>query len=236
MQTFDEIRLAALARLSEFTDKYPRGRQSLYRRIGVRQQQLAAAATRENPEYFGTSAIGAVEDGACDFADIDTPVDTPERITKITVRTLNDALDDDEIAALGFAVGDEVTIVPIADPDGVKPRATLRDNVLRGVAGELDDVTEIDVHYPRRPEATEVDEDGTRSVDIADPYSELLVIDLMEFAAGLVADGAAIAAKVVASTAKEKSELEAGFTSHARGYSPMVSRFARPPHGGRPDA
>lgn len=238
MQTFDEIHKAMLGRLAEFTDRYPKGRSTFYRRIGVRQQQLFAHAARENPEYFGTSALGTVEDGECDFADIAAPVDTPERITKIVVTAMDtDDLDDDAIEALGFTVGAEVSVVPIADPDGVKPRATFRDNILRGVDGELDTVTEIEVHYPRRPEPTAVDEDGTRTVEIADPYSELLVIDLLEYAAKMTPGvEKSVVAAIAAATMDEKQELLAGFTAHARGYSPMQSRFHRPPSGARPDA
>lgn len=220
---FEDVRQAALARLGEFTDKFPHGTQVPYRRIGVRQQQLYALAAHENPEYAGECATAAVTAGAVDFADIDTPVSTPERVTRIDIKTLGG--DPPE----GYEVGQEVTIVPLADPDGEAPRATLRNGVLRGVDGELDEVAEVSVYYPYRPEATAATEDGTRDVEIPDPYSELLVIDLARDYVRKALHLGATRAEIIGAIEDEEKSLIEAWAMHAREYAPIVARFAKPP-------
>lgn len=231
MQTFEQIVEAALARLAEFTSWYPHGRQVAYRRVGIRQQELYAIAAHVSPEYSGECALADVTDGAVDFDDIALPVDTPERITTILVYELDPGYVAPEDGSPVLAVGDEISVVPIADPDsGVFPRATLRRGVLRGYAGELDEVTRIEVYYPYRPEPADSDEDGTREVEVPDPHSELLVVDLareyLQKAQGL--DDKSRAGAIALLDREEERRLEA-WVQHVTQYAPTQSRFGRPP-------
>lgn len=217
---FEDVRQAALARLGEFTDKFPNGTQVPYRRIGVRQQELYAMAAHENPEYAGTCAEGDVTNGAVSFATMSPPVLTPERITRIEVS---------EVTGAAYQLGTEITVVPIADQDGIAPRATLRNGLLKGVAGELDDVTKVNVFYPYRPEPTAATETGTREVEIPDPYSELLVIDLAREYVRKALHLGATRAEIIGAIEDEEKPLLGAWAAHVREYAPIVARFARPP-------
>lgn len=221
---FEDVRQAALARLGEFTDKFPHGTQVPYRRIGVRQQELYAIAAHENPEYAGECAVGDVVSGAINFATMSPPVKDPERITRVEINTLGAS------PPASYAVGMEITVVPIADPDGIAPRATLRNGVLKGVAGELDQVTKVEVFYPYRPEPTAANETGAREVEIADPYSELLVIDLArDYVRKALQLGATDRTAIIGLLNEEEAPLVASWLAHVREYAPIVGRFARPP-------
>lgn len=221
MQTFEEIRQATLIRLGEFSDKWPDGRQGPYRRIGVRQQQLFADAADQNPEYAGVCAIGTVDAGAVDLASMEPPVSAPERITKIVVKTLT--------GQTVYPIGTEITVVPIADPDGVAPRAYIRNKKLYGVNGELDRVASIEMFYPYRPEPTSATESGTREVEVPDPYSELLVVDLaQDYARKAISITKESRAEIVAYFASEEGQLTAMYLRHVREFAPIQSRFGRP--------
>lgn len=222
MQTFEDIRVGALIRVSEFTDYRPTGTQAPYRRIGIRQQELFADATHENPEYAGQCAIGTVDSGAVALTSMSPPVATPERITKIIIKTVN--------GSTKYKVGDEITIVPVADPDGIPPRAYLRNKTLIGVDGELDGVGSIEMFYPYRPEPTSATEDGTRLVEIADPYSELLVVDLAEdYLAKALQLDQKIRDAIIALFKAEETDMHERWLQHVREYAPIQSRFAMPP-------
>lgn len=222
MQTFEEIRQASLARIGEFTDKYPTGTQVPFRRIGVRQQQLYAMAAHENPEYTGQCAIGTVDSGAVDLTSMSPPVATPERISLIKIYELNDA------ERPPYSAGDEITVVSVADQDGNAPRALLRHKRLYGINGELDGVATIEIFFPYRPEPTDADEDGTREVEIADPHSELLVVDLTKLYARLAMTREE-RAPLMADLKEEEDEMIAAWLAHVREYAPIQSRFTKPP-------
>lgn len=223
---YEAVRKAALARLGEFTDRTPSGRAVPYRRIAVREAELFAIAAKENQEYAGVSAIGAIdEDGAADIRGIAAPLPVPELLTKIIVATLTDDADPEE---LSFAVGDEVTIVSIADRDGVAPRATLRDGVLRGVDEDFAFVEEVEVFYPYRPDPAAADEDGTRAVQLVDPYDELLVIDLArEYIRKAMTLDKTTRGEVVALLDAEEARMVPNFLAHVRTFAPVQGRFAR---------
>lgn len=227
MQTFEEIRQAALARLAEFTDQAPSGRQVPYRRIGVRQQELYAIAADLNPEYSGDCAIGDVDEGACDLKQMEDAEDVAnaERITKVLVKARSTEADG------SWPVGTEVHIIAIGDPDAADaPRATLRRGVIRGYAGELDKVSQLEVYYPYRPEPTAAAEDGTREVEIPDPHSELLVIDLCrDYVRKAMALDMKDRTAIIAMLAEEEEPMLARWGTHVQEYAPVQSRFARPP-------
>lgn len=219
-QTFEDVRQAALARVAEFTDQYPLGQQVPYRRIGVRQQQLYAIAAHESAEYAGQCATGTVDSGIVDLGDIVAPIAAPERITFIEIATL--ASDSP------YAVGDRVTVVSAADRDGVAPRAYLRNNRLIGIQGELDTIATVRIFYPYRPEPTASDEDGTRVVEMPDPHSELLVVDLARnyIQKMLQLDGRA---DIVALFTTEEAPLLVAWRHHVAEFAPLTTRFRQPP-------
>lgn len=228
MQTFEQIRRAALARLAEFSDKFPHGTEVPFRRIGIRQQQLFAEAARLNHEYAGECAIGTLEDGAIDLREITAPVAVPEIITLIRVNELAPDYDGDTLE-----VGQEVSVVAIDDPDGLFPRATLRNGVLKGYEAELDDVVSVEIFFPSRPEPTASDEDGTREVEIPDPHSELLVLDLAKDLCRKALDLGTDRTAILALLGEEESGFLDAYRDHVRDYAPIRARFARPPQAPR---
>lgn len=214
--TFEEIRQAALARLMEFTDRAPSGQAVPYRRIAVRQQFLFAEAARANPEYAGVCAVGGVVNGAADLAQMAPPVKRPEAITLVEV------VDGGET----WPAGTRITIVPTEDPDGIPPRARLRNRVIVGVGDELGNVASIRVHYPYIPEGPAPAENGEREVEMAGPYDELLVIDLtreLMRKALTVAPDDRLA--VVNLLNEEEAPLLAAWLAHAAGYAPIEARL-----------
>jgi hypothetical protein len=83
--TTEAIVVNALARAQEYNTIRPVARSVLYRRISIRQQELAIAAARVNRDYYGVAANAVVIGGAIDVNDITSPVQWPEFIDKITV-------------------------------------------------------------------------------------------------------------------------------------------------------
>lgn len=217
--TFEDVRQAALARLMEYGDRWPHGRSVAYRRIGVRQQQLYAMAARANPEYAGVCAVGGLVNGVANFATMEPPVLRPEAITLVEIHDPGES---------DYEVGQRITIVTADDPDGLAPRAFLRRRVLVGVGNELAGVATIKVWYPYIPEPARPDEGGSREVEIPDPYSELLVIDLArDYARKTIALEPDIRAAIVRMQDEEEGPLLAEWIAHVRGYAPLETRFAR---------
>ena len=217
--TFEDVRQAALARLMEYGDRWPHGRSAPYRRIGVRQQQLYAMAARANPEYAGVCAVGGLVNGVANFAAMEPPVLRPEAITLVEIHDPGES---------DYEVGQRITIVTADDPDGLAPRAFLRHRVLVGVGNELAGVATIKVWYPYIPEPASADEDGSREVEIPDPYSELLVIDLArDYARKTIALEPDIRAAIVRMQDEEEAPMLAEWLAHVRGYAPIEARFAQ---------
>src|SRR5690606_33580519 len=127
-----------------------------------------------------------------------------------------------------YEVGQRITIVTADDPDGLAPRAFLRHRVLVGVANELAGVASIKVWYPYIPEPTAPDENGSREVEIPDPHSELLVVDLArDFARKTISIAPETRAAIVAALNDEEAPMLAEWIAHVRGYAPLETRFAR---------
>jgi len=207
----------ALARVTEHTDQFPQSRLSMIRRVGVRQQQLLARAAGINIDYYGACAETVLVNGACDLADIASPVPTPELITKIEI---------DDPGESAYASGDEINIVPSTDPDAdLPPRMTLRDLVLEAVGTDLDGVTSIMVFYSRLSTAYGAN-DGDTLTEISSPHDELLVIDLavdlLKKARGL--DETVRAAALASLQGEEKDALQ-GYDAHVLSYGPTRARM-----------
>lgn len=219
--TIEEIAVQALARASEFSNSVPGARSTMYRRVGIRQQQLFARAARLNPDYYGVCATGALDTGAVDLADLVAPVEAADSIMRIEIA---------DAGASAYAAGQEVAVVPLADPDiEDAPRVTLRNRVIRGVGADLTGVTSLKVHYSRLPLAV-APTDAARVADLEEPHVELLVVDLAKYlvnkATGLqeVAQKAALAAL----DAEEHGLLDA-FDGHVMEYVGSArARFLAP--------
>ncbi|MGH3428478.1 MAG: hypothetical protein ACRDQZ_13075 [Mycobacteriales bacterium] len=216
--------MGAMARVSEFTDTYPKSRMLMYQRIGLRQQQLFAIATESNQDYFG-SAASAPLDGLkrADLADIADPVPTPEQIQRVEVY----GTDADPSAP---AVGTEIAIVPLGDLVAEDPpRATLRDLVFQGVPPDLAHVTDILVYFAR-VSASYGGGDAATQVELPAPYDILLDIDLALYlirgARGL---DQSIRSEAIQLLSAEESGLVEGWTTHVTHAIVVSSRFARPP-------
>lgn len=213
--TCGQVHKNALARAWQATKEIPTPEALAFRRVGVYQQTLIAAAGKENPEFYGASATTSLVGGAADFGDIADPVPVPALIDAIVIG-----------AASGYAGGTEISIVPASDPaSGVRPRATLRDLVLRGIGTDLDGVSSVTMYYTRQAPMYGPDDRDT-VVELASPHDELLVIDLAEYmlARSPSASSAAVVA-LLAAMANEKKEALGQFMDYVKNYAPMGSRF-----------
>lgn len=224
--TFEQVRTAALSRLMEFTDRFPSGVQVPYRRIGVRQQWLYALAARVNPDYATEAAEATLsaDPVGVDLDLIADPIETPENLTRIEIK---------DAGTSSYSTGDKVTVVPVADQDGLAPRVTIRNRAIYAVGTDLDDVTSLLIYYPYRPEPTDSDEDGTRTVEITQPYEELLVIDLArEYIRKSLSMEPDQRGAVVGMFDEEEAPLLEAWLEHVRTYAPTEGRFRTARYGG----
>jgi len=175
----EDLTIQALARCAEFGNDYPQTRSVLYRRLGVRQQQLFAAAARTNPEYFGATAIGTLDSGGkISLASLGdptatVPVEAMERIMRIEVAASS---------GTAPAAGTEINVVAVTDAESaaLPPRVTIRGGTIAPVGSDLTGVTEILVYYARRPFRTNYDDKNT-VIELPEPFQDLLVVDLARF-------------------------------------------------------
>lgn len=218
--TAEEIAVMALARAAEFSQKVPSARSVMYRRIGIRQQQLYARAAKVNPDWAGTMGTAALVawNGlrAIDLADLVTS--SADLITRIEIY-------DKGTSAL--VNGQEVNIVTLADPDAADaPRVIIRDRIVQAYNNELNNVTSLAIHFSKVPLAIAAT-GGALAVELPEPHVELLVIDLTRH---LLQKTIALAASertaaIGALDAEEAPVLEA-FDEHVRSYSDAtVARF-----------
>lgn len=173
MATLEQLVIAALARALDLDAEVPSTRQVLWRRLQLRQQQLFSIASRLNPDYYGVSASGVLDSNAAlNLDDLATTalVDQAVGIQRIEI---------DNAGTSGLTTGDEVNIVSVDDTDAeVSPRVTLRDFIIRGVGSDLTNVTSLCVFYSRIPDLIQ-EALGTETIQLPEPYQELLVVDLL---------------------------------------------------------
>lgn len=217
MATVEELVIQALARAMEFGDNFPATRSLLYRRLGVRQQQLFAAAARVNPYYFGDIAIGTLD--AAGSIDINLSGD-PEAADPVENMELISEVAIEDPGTSGFAAGDEVHVVPLHDPEvAFAPRVTIQGHVIRQVGTDLANVVSIRLYYSRRPFRIDPD-DAASPISLPETFSELLVVDVAKY---LLRKAATIPQEVrqVALTALEAEEQEAlgNFIEHVREFT-----------------
>lgn len=221
--TVEDVVIAGLARVQEYARSYPAVRSVLYRRVSLRQQELAAMAAKVNRDYYGVAATAIVTAGASDINDIATPVPVPELIHKIEVAAVS--------AGSPYNVGDEVSIVRLADEAAEEPpRVTIRSGVIRQAKADLATVTQLKVYYSKIPDALLPTETGTSVVAIAPPYDELLVLDIAELVVERALHGdAADQAKTVLKTAieEEVKAWEGRWLTRVAEYGITRTRFER---------
>lgn len=220
--TAEDIAILALGRAAEFSQKVPRARSVMYRRIGVRQQQLFTRAAKINPEWAGVRATAALGTWtgvrALDLADIITPSEAADLITRI------------EIADKGgsaYVNGQEVMPVSLADPGCADaPRVLIRNRMILAYNSELDNVTSLNVYYSRIPLAI-APTDGDCDIEMPEPHVELLVVDLTRHLLQMtIALAATERAAAMAALDNEEKELLGLFDEHVARYSDATrSRF-----------
>jgi len=171
--TYEEVIENALARTLDWDGEFPSTRLPMYRRVGVRQQQLFSMASKINPDYYGTEA-GADLDSEyrLDLKDLDGAANLDQACGVQRVVILDPGTST-------YVADDEVNIVSIDDIDAdLPPRVTIRDQIVKGVGTDLALVTSLCVKYPRYADMPANTEDGTTDIELQQPYQELLVIDL----------------------------------------------------------
>lgn len=215
--SYEDIVKLALARASEYALDYAPVRSLLYRRASIRQQQIAAAASKVNPDYFGVAADAVIVGGSADLADIVTPVPTPETIQHIFVSG---------VAGAGATVGDEVSLVRVGDEVAEEPpRATLRNGIIRGVGSDFDEITSIKVYYAKLPDIAAVAEPGTTLVLLPPPHDSLLVVDLVKYILMRARIDEAGRTALMGAITAEETTLEQAWLAHVTAFGPVRTRF-----------
>lgn len=222
--TVEDLTIQALARCDEYGASYPSVHSVMYRRLGVRQQQLFSAAARINPEYFGLQADGTLDtNGEISLAltgdpDATSPVPNMELISKIEVLANDGSVD-------ALPVGTEIYVVPITDLDAaLAPRLTIRGGTFAPVGTDLATVTQIRVYYSYRPFRLEPDSEST-PIELPEPFHDLLVVDLARF---LLRKSASLTKEVrdvaMAALQTEEAESLANFLAHVKEFTSAVER------------
>jgi hypothetical protein len=208
----------------EVSDAIPGVRSLMYRRIGVRQQEIYAKTAPINEEYYGCCATAAIEGGLVDLATIVDPVPVPEAISRVEIVDAGES----EI----YETGDEIHIVTQGDPwAAIAPRMTVRNRLMRQVGTDLADIVSLQIFYSYRP-PTYCPTDACVVVGLRAPYDELLVIDLTKYVLmRAVMIDAQRRAAAIAKLDQEEADLLSDYERHVRNYVPGESRFNRPPLG-----
>ncbi len=171
--TYEEVVENALARTLDWDGEFPSSRLPMYRRVGVRQQQLFSMASKINPDYYGQRAGAALDaQYRLDLRDLDGATDLDQAVGVQRVEI-------EDAGTSSYASGDEVNIVSVDDIEAdIAPRVSIRDQIIKGVGTDLLNVVSLCVYYPRFADMPDDDEDGTTDIQLIQAYQELLVIDL----------------------------------------------------------
>jgi hypothetical protein len=220
--TVETLVLESFVRADEWVHGYRAPRAALYRRVGQTRRRLALTVARANPDYHGAQVEATLEDGAVDLRLIALPLPLFAELQQAEVLTTGTST---------LPVGTRVSIVPLNDvQSGIPPRATFRDYVLEGVGTDLDGVAALLLRYTRLPAMVEAAITGATVVDLAPPFDDLLVLDLVKYqidkAPSLTEPERAAAH---ASVDVEAGPLLADYLAHVRQLAPVEARFARPP-------
>jgi hypothetical protein len=217
--TYDELVNLALARVRDAGRNIPRA--TLLRRMGTTQALLFATAATLNPEYYGLCVTATLASGGVDLNALAPPLNQASGIHRVEVA-----------ASSGVGAppaGTRIALVPLMDPDsGLPPRATVRDNVFRGVGSDLAAVTEIRVWYSRLSNPV-LPTQGGLEAELREPWQDLLLLDTaLHVCTLLAAEGRPVAEGLVASITADFAALRDGWEAHVRGYVRDVDdRFRR---------
>jgi len=224
--TYEDVVIATLARTLEWDAEFPSTRLPMFRRIGIRQQQLFCLASKSNPDYYGRCATGDIDANGClDLRDLATAVAPVDQAAGVQYIEINDP---------GTGVhptGTEVHIISIGDQAAdIAPRATLRDFIIRGIDLDLEGVISLDVYYPRVPDMPLVGEDGTTVLELLEQHQELLVIDLTKDLIRKTIDlSPEVKAAVKGILDQEEADALANYLEDIRGFAiDQAHRFSEP--------
>lgn len=221
MMILSEVVTQALARAVDFDLRVPAARSIMWRRISLRQQELYSRAAKINPDWAGVSAIGPLVSWAgglaMDVSDLIDPSEGADLISRV------------EIADKGtsaYVNGQEVNIVQLSDTSiADAPRVTIRSRIVQAVGADLLNVVSLAVYYSRIPLPID---SADCLVDIPDPHSELLVIDLTKYLAKkTISLDTPTRTAIIASLKEEEDEALANFDGYVARFSDAtISRFA----------
>lgn len=205
----------ALARAATYGVHYNHSWAVLFRRLGVRQQQLYAHAARMNEHWAGTCATGTLDaDGRIDLADLVDPIYAAERILRVEVA---------DAGTSSYAAGDEVHMVRVDEPDVAEtPRVAIRNRITEPIGTDLDGVTSLKFYYARLPLALD-ETDSATDLELPEPHQELLVVDLAKYLVRKSADlDAGGKQPVLAELKEEEAELLAEFDAYVASFDAMT--------------
>lgn len=208
--TYDEIVTGALERVREFGQTAGMANATMLKRIGLRQSQLFMRAAEINPDFFGTCVIGTLDaSGGCDLALIVDPLNPIGMIERIEVA--------DAGTSTTVAAGDPVTVVPLNDAlNGLAPRVTLRDMVVKQVGTDLAGVASLEFYYSKLSMPVSPTS-GSVTAQLREPFVDLLVLDLAQYILKFVnAEGGSVEGPMKL-LADEETALTGDFEKHIRG-------------------
>lgn len=225
--TAQELVEAALAECAEFSVSFPGSHDVLYRRAGVRQQQLFARAGMRNKDYVGVCATAVVTNGQVNLRELvagtvavpegQTPPSAAQRFTRIEVADKGTSAYED---------GDEVHVIDSGDGDtddsAFPPRVTIRDRILKQVGTDLAGVAKLEMMYARRPAPITA---KANVVELVPPFEELLVFDLCRDLVNRAQSlDKEIRDRAMAYFKAREDELLADFDAHVDSFVPTVRR------------
>jgi hypothetical protein len=212
----EDLCVLAMARAGEITQNFPATRSLMYRRVGVRQQQLAGMAAQVNEEYYGAAATGTLSNGAANLADMATPVPSAELVQHVIIG---------DPGTSAYVAGQRVNIVsPVEAKDHLAPRMTLRNGIFRQWGTDMTGVVSITVYYSQLPQMLDATSANV-AITIPEPHSELLIVDLSKYllqkAEGEVPQRAAVMAALDA----EEASLLKNWLQRANDLGPIQTAF-----------
>lgn len=197
----------------------------LYQRMSARQRELFILANSIDPEFYGQCVVVLLDNGGADLSDLaeEEEIYPIESIQVVRIHEDPGVPEDPPDPAIpGYPVGTRVRLVRTHDTRELPPRMVLRNHILQGVGTDFDTVVSVKIWYSRRPHNIPMDGDGT--VDLEEPHSVLLALDLAKYI--LSRDPALTTSAAMAHfTTLESQELEL-FKAHiGNAYRALEARF-----------
>jgi hypothetical protein len=181
----------------------------LFGRMSFRQAELFGWANSIDREYFGKSAVLPLSNGEANLATI-------ADLGVVQVLTIQDR------GTSSLISGERVRIVRADDTRDLRPRATLRNRIIRGVGNDLAGVASLNVFYSQG--APQITVSGAGAIMIPSPFDELLSLDVARFV--LARDPATTESAAVAFLTAQEAQRLAAFEVHIRqSYQALESRF-----------